>query len=71
MTAAALLVIVGLAGVALGIWSTLGLHALATRHRPPTTCILANVPADAPAGLAKLLAAETRPASTPKGRNVT
>lgn len=61
MTGPAVLAAVALLGLSLGVWLTLGLHALAVRRRPSPVCVLASAPSDATAEMARVLAAEVRP----------
>ena len=61
MTGPAVLAVVALLGLSLGVWLTLGLHALAVRRRPSPVCVLASAPADATAEVARVLAAEVSP----------
>ncbi|WLP90587.1 hypothetical protein [Gordonia sp. NB41Y] len=58
---AAVLVAVAALAFGLGVWATVIVTTMATRHRPPASCILASVPADATESMARILAAEVRP----------
>lgn len=64
MSAAVLAAVVAALAFALGVWATVIVTTMATRHRPTAGCVLASVPADATESMARVLAAEVRPRPT-------